>query len=324
MMIDRVARVRAIPRPGETVVALSTATYAGGKGANQAVAAARCGAQVRMLGRTGADGAFIRDALRHAGVDVAFVTAEDPCSGSATVMVADSGENSIVIAPESNTRIALADIARFLASSSEGDIALFQNECAALDEGITLARGRALRVWLNAAPADERLRSIGLEQLHGLIVNETEAETLTGQRDPHDALAALAARLPAATVVVTLGAAGAIAAEGPLRCAHRGFRVDAVDTVGCGDAFVGAFLASIAGGAGLPQALAAGNAAGALAAMRAGAIPSMADREEVERVAGLAEGASIAARKPSSLFAANTPVPTLLPARSPPSPVAES
>ena len=110
MMIDRVVRVRAVPRPGETVAAASAAVHPGGKCANQAAAAARCGARVRMLGLTGADGAFIRDALRDAGVGVRAVRTDDPVSGAATVMVADDGENAIVIAPESNARIDLAAI----------------------------------------------------------------------------------------------------------------------------------------------------------------------------------------------------------------------
>ncbi len=142
MMIDRVVRVRAVPRAGETMAASSSAVHPGGKGANQAAAAARCGARVRMLGRTGADGAFIRDALREAGVGVRAVRTDDPVSGAATVMVADDGENAIVIAPESNLRVGLADIERFLAKARQGEIVLFQNESGALFDGIAAAAAR--------------------------------------------------------------------------------------------------------------------------------------------------------------------------------------
>jgi ribokinase len=289
MMIDRVSRVRALPRAGETVAALASGVFAGGKGANQAAAASRCGARVRMLGRTGRDGAFIVDALRDAGVATGEISTADPVAGSATVLVAESGENAIVIAPESNTRIVLAEIEAFLERAAQGDIVLFQNECSCLHEGIAHAASRALRVWLNAAPADARLGALKLEKLTGLVVNETEAESLTGERDPARALEALAARMPAATVIVTLGAGGAIAALGRARYSHRGYIVDAVDTVGCGDAFVGAYLAAIAGGRDPAQALARANAAGALAAMRAGAIPSLPSLGEVEVVAELPE-----------------------------------
>ena len=92
MMIDRVSRVRALPRAGETVAALASGVFAGGKGANQAAAAARCGARVRMLGRTGREGAFIVDALRDAGVATGEISTADPVAGSATVLVAESGE----------------------------------------------------------------------------------------------------------------------------------------------------------------------------------------------------------------------------------------
>jgi ribokinase len=296
MMIDRVVRVRAVPRAGETMAASSSAVHPGGKGANQAAAAARCGARVRMLGRTGADGAFIRDALREAGVGVRAVRIDDPVSGAATVMVADDGENAIVIAPESNLRVGLADIERFLAKARQGEIVLFQNESGALFDGIAAAAARGLRVWLNAAPADAGLRALKFEKLAGLVVNETEAEVLTGERDPRAALELLARWMPGGTVNVTLGAAGAVAAVGAARYAHRGFVVDAVDTVGCGDAFVGGLLAALAEGRGLAEALAWGNAAGALAAMREGAMPSLADRAEVERVAAFAEGTRLAPR----------------------------
>lgn len=298
MMIDRVVRVAALARAGETVSAISTATYAGGKGANQAAAAAKCGAHVRMLGRTGADGRFIVDALKNAGVRTRGIATHDDFSGAATVMVAENGENAIIIAPESNTRITALDIERFLATAKQGEIVLFQNECSCLHEGIACAAARALRVWLNAAPADANLGALRFEKLAGLVVNETEAQAMTGERDPARALELLAARMPGGTVIVTLGAQGAIAAVGNARYAHRGFVVDAVDTVGCGDAFVGAFLAAICENIEMPMALARANAAGALAAMRVGAIPSLASRAEIDVAAAMPEGARLNARAP--------------------------
>jgi len=296
MMIDRVVRVRALPRAGETVAAVSSATFAGGKGANQAAAAAKCGARVRMLGRGGAESRFIVEALREAGVVTWSITLDEPTPGAATVMVAESGEIAIVIAPEANTRIELADIERFLRRAKQGDIVLFQNECSCLHEGIAAAALRGLRVWLNAAPADQSLRALRYEKLAGLVVNETEAELLTGERDPARAIELLAAWMPGGTVIVTLGPAGAIAASGKVRFAHRGFAVHAVDTVGCGDALVGGYLSAIASGRDIGAALGRGNAAGALAAMQEGAMPSLPSRAEVEAVETMPEGARLAAR----------------------------
>ncbi len=294
-MIDRVVRVQEFPRAGETIVALSSAVHAGGKGANQAAAAAKCGARVRMLGRTGADGAFIVEALREAGVEASSIATDDELSGSATVMVAANGENAIVIAPEANTRLRPRDIEQFLDQATAGDIVLFQNECALLHEGIAMANAGGLAVWLNAAPANETLSALAYESLAGLVVNETEAEALTQEADPARALSLLAAKMPKGTVIVTLGASGAIAAFGSERLEHRGFVVDAVDTVGCGDAFVGAYLAALIAGDGVQQALERGNAAGALTTLRYGAIPSLPSRAEIERSAAFPAGSRLEA-----------------------------
>ncbi|NBQ15536.1 MAG: ribokinase [Proteobacteria bacterium] len=267
------------------MLARSLAVHPGGKGANQAVAAARCGAAVRMCGRTGADGALVVSALRQAGVDVGALQQDDPSSGTAVVMVSDEGENSIVVAPEANARLPEASVAAFLAQAAPGELALFQNECAGLAAGIRAAHARGLRVWLNAAPADDTVRGVDLALLAGLAVNETEAEAMSGHQDPEAALQALAKRMPAGTVILTLGAAGAIAADGSRTIRHTGYRVHAVDTVGCGDAFVGASLAALAEGRALEDAMAWGNAAGALAAMKQGAIPSLPGRAEVVALA---------------------------------------
>ena len=287
-MVDRILRVPVIPRPGQTVAADGCAVAPGGKGANQAAAAARCGGRVRMCGRTGPDGAFIVQALAERGVDVSSVRTDDALSGNACVMVAPGGENAIVIAPEANARLEANDVAQFLAAVRPGDIALFQNECAALEVGLREASRRGARTWWNAAPADAALRSFDLSALDGLVVNETEAEALTGQGDPERALAALSARMPGRTVVVTLGAAGAVACHAGTTLRMAAHAVRAVDTVGCGDAFVGAMLAALSEGRALDEALRWGNAAGALAAQREGAMPSLPGRVEVERLAGTA------------------------------------
>lgn len=286
IVVDRIVRVPRLPRPGETVLALGEAVAPGGKGANQAVAAARCGASVRMHGRTGPDGRLVVEALAAAGVDVAGIVTSDPATGSATVLVAEGGENAIAVLPGANGRVTGPDVARFLEPSAAGDLALFQNECSALADGIDAALGRGLRTWLNAAPADAALAALPLERLAGLIVNEAEAAALTGRADPMRALDVLADRMPAGTVVVTLGADGAAAACGGARHRHPGYRVRAIDTVGCGDAFTGSFLAAVAEGSGPAAALARGNAAGALAATRSGAIPSLPDRGSVLGLAG--------------------------------------
>ena len=289
LMIDRVLRVHELPRPGQTVAARSIRTLPGGKGANQAAAAALAGARVRFCGRTGVEGAFVVEELALRGVDVAGVRTDDPVAGSAAVVVEDSGQNSIVIAAEANSRLERADVERFLSGASPGDLLLVQNECAQLEWTLEYAARAGLRTWLNAAPADAALAQLGLETLAGLVVNEDEAHALSGHEDPRTALGALATRLTRGTVVVTLGPGGAIAWVGGHLLEFRGHRVNALDTVGCGDAFVGTMVAALADGAALDLAIRRGNAAGALAAMREGALPSLPTKSAVDSLHGSRE-----------------------------------
>lgn len=289
LMIDRVLRVRVLPAPGETITALSAAVYPGGKGANQAVAAARCGARVRMLGRTGREGEFIVRELAAAGVDTACVTTSDAMSGFAAVMVADDGMNSIVIAPEANSRISDADIDAFLASAAPGDLLLMQNECSGLERAVTKARDVGLQTWLNAAPMGDAVRSVDLGALSCLLVNEHELAALTGIGEPEAALHQLAHTWPKLDIVVTLGAEGWIARADRAITRGQAITVNAIDTVGCGDAFVGVLAALRSEGMPWIDALTRANAAGALAATIAGAIPSMPTRDAIERVVAKAK-----------------------------------
>ena len=290
LMIDRVLRVRVLPAPGETVMARSAAIHPGGKGANQAVAAARCGARVRMLGRTGAEGAFIVHELEAAGIDTGSVTSDDPMAGFAAVMVADDGMNAIVIAPESNGRIDDAAIDAFLGVAERGDLLLMQNECSGLVHAVDAGSSMGLRIWLNAAPMGPAVREIDLDALECLLLNEHEAAALAGCNDPPEALDRLAVRHPSLDLVVTLGSEGSIARVGGTRLVHRPFAVKPVDTVGCGDTFVGALAALRIEGVPWDRALRLANAAGALAALKAGAIPSIPMRDAIEAFSGRQPG----------------------------------
>ena len=286
LMVDRVLRVAALPRAGETVTARSATILPGGKGANQAVAAARCGARVRMLGRTGADGRFIVDELLRAGIDALAVTTDDRMSGSAAVMVDDHGMNAIVIAPEANTRLTATAIDAFLDGAAPGGILLVQNECSGLAHAVATATRRGLRVWLNAAPMDDRVRAIDLSRVACLLVNETEAMALAAIDEPHAAFRQLCDAWPQLDLVLTLGAAGWIARVDGVVLRGAALSVQVIDTVGCGDAFVGALSALRSVAMAWPDALARANAAGAIAATVSGAIPSIPSREAIEALVG--------------------------------------
>ncbi|MBU6210429.1 MAG: ribokinase [Planctomycetes bacterium] len=282
LMVDRVLRVPALPKPGETVMAHSAAVHPGGKGANQAVAAARCGARVRMLGRTGSEGEFIVRELAAAGVETASIQTGDAMSGFAAVMVADDGMNSIVIASEANGRISDADIDAFLGCAKRHEFVLMQNECSGLAHAVAAARTRGVGIWLNAAPMGDAVRQIDLGALACLLVNEHELAALTDLGEPEAALDRLANAWPKLDIVVTLGAAGWIARVDGALLSGRAIPVEAIDTVGCGDAFVGALAALRCAGMPWIDALARANAAGALAATKAGAMPSIPDRCAIE------------------------------------------
>jgi len=294
--MDLVVGVPRFPLAGETLLGGDYARHPGGKGANQAVAAARAGGAVAMIGRVGAD-AF-GDALTHGlqadGVRTDGVLAlPDVPTGVAFISIDPSAQNTIVVAPGANARLAPDDLEpeRFEGAS----VVLLQLEVP-LDTTLQAARlGRAAgaRVVLNLAPA-QPLSAAQLADVDLLLVNETEAAGLTGiavdevARAPERAAAALTALVPAA--VLTLGAAGAAwaeaaadadadAAAGPGEPAATGlvpgFPVDAVDTTAAGDAFAGALAVRLAGGAALADAVRFANAAGALAATQAGAQPSL-------------------------------------------------
>lgn len=254
--VDLVVRAARLPREGETVLGREFRALYGGKGANQAVAAARLGAPVRFVGCVGDDeyGRAARENLVDLGVDVRRLKAVRGHTGIALIVVDDRGRNLITVAPGANSQ------ARFRVSC---DIALLQLETP-------FVRPRANLVILNPAPA----RPVSLEGVDVVIPNELEAEQLTGERDPGKAARALV-RMGARRAIVTLGERGVF--DGRLRPA---FRVGAVDTVGAGDAFVGAFAAGLA--LSLPDPVEFAQAAAALKVTRHGAqnVPSL---KEVER-----------------------------------------
>jgi ribokinase len=284
-----------LPGPGETVLAAAAATFgAGGKGANQAVAAARLGAAARMVGCCGDDefGARLRAGLAAEGIGVAGLrTVPGVASGLALITVDPAGENSIAVAAGANGQAGDAEVTAAFAERC--DVLVLSAEIPAPVLGAALRRARAegVRTLLNLAPVPGGAAGLLAECPDWLVVNEQEAAVLAGPAPdgaprPGGAApasgvaAALAAALGGGHVVVTLGAAGAVLAGPSGTAAVPGFRVTAVDTVGAGDAFVGALAVALAGGLDPAAAVTAACAAGAAAATRRGAqaaLPTPAD-----------------------------------------------
>ncbi|ADI13842.1 ribokinase [Truepera radiovictrix] len=285
--MDLVVRVPRAPRPGETLLGSGYETHPGGKGANQAVAAARFGAPVRMVGRVGRDayGDPLAHRLAAEGIDLGFLEQTDDKTGVAFITVDEAGQNSIIVAPGANAALRPEDLTERVFEGAEVVLVQLEIPLKTALRAAALGRAAGARVLLNLAPA-QALSAAQLGDVDLLLVNEHEAATLLGAPevlgDLGAALAGLRRFVPA--VVLTLGGRGA-AWAGPegsgLEPAHR---VRVVDTTAAGDAFAGALAAELARGATLEAAVRYAGAAGALAVSRSGAQPSLPTREEAERL----------------------------------------
>jgi len=284
--LDIVMRLPRIPRPGETVHGGRIGRYPGGKGANQAVAAARAGAAVAMVGVVGQDdaGDALLESLAAAGVDRADVRQDtDAATGTAMIVVDNSGANAIALAEGANLAVRPEDAARAVTAHSPAVVAV-QREVpeAAVRAALSHAPEGAIRV-MNAAPLEPDA-DLPLDVIDLLVVNEIEASDLLGSPVTSDGAPDAAQRLAAGVnrgCVITLGGDGLAAFVDGHALRLSAHPVNVVDTTGAGDAFCGAMAAALALGEPMPTALAWGNAAGALAASRPGAQPSMPTGAEI-------------------------------------------
>ncbi|HHS7808911.1 ribokinase [Pseudomonas koreensis] len=288
--MDLVTRAPRLPKGGETLIGHSFATVSGGKGANQAVAAARLGARVAMVGCVGNDdyGVQLREALLAEQIDCQAVSTVEDSSGVALIVVDDNSQNAIVIVAGANGAMTPAVIDRFDAVLQAADVIICQLEIPDATVGHALKRARALgkTVILNPAPASRPLPADWFAAIDYLIPNESEASALSGL--PVDSLqsAESAANqliaMGAGKVIITLGAQGSLFANG------KGFehfpapKVQAVDTTAAGDTFVGGFAAALASGKSEAEAIRYGQVAAALSVTRAGAQPSIPTMSDVQ------------------------------------------
>ncbi|HET6204899.1 MAG TPA: ribokinase [Planctomycetota bacterium] len=287
--VDYVVRADALPGRGETILGESFRTCLGGKGANQAVAAARLGAQVTLLGAVGDDahGAALREGLAADRIDLRHLRIrKDAPTAVAFITVARGGENMIVVSPGANGTLRPADVESAEESIRNARILVAQLEVPldAVARAAEIAAEAGVPFLLNAAPA-RRLDSELLEWVRFLVVNEEEARAVSGRGGERPGRCAEEILdLGASAAVVTLGAEGAIFLDAHGLRRQDAFRVDALDAVGAGDAFVGAFAVALAEGMKVDRALRFACAAGALATTKEGAIPSLPRRPEVDRL----------------------------------------
>lgn len=288
---DMIIQLDRIPRPGETILGGEFSIAAGGKGANQAVGAARAGGSVTFVARVGQDmfgdqaiAGFKRDGIC---VDHVFRDKAAP-SGVALIFVAKDGENSIAVAGGANARLAPADVKKAAKAIRSAAVLVAQLETplGTVQAAAEIAAKAGVRVILNPAPArplpDKLLRLVSI-----LTPNETEAELLTGIKVTNETAAARAAdKLRARgvqTVILTLGPRGAFVANASGSELVPGFKVKAVDTTAAGDIFNGALAVALAESKPLPAAVRFANAAAALSVTKLGAQPSAPTRKEIEK-----------------------------------------
>jgi ribokinase len=284
-MMDLVVRLPRLPVAGESLFAHDFRTFVGGKGGNQALAAARLGAEAVMVGRVGADvfGEEIVRTLEGSGVDCSAVRRDTETStGVAVPMVFDDGGNSILSAPQANLRLSPADVEAAGALIERADVLLVQFEVAAeaTKRAVELAREASVPVMLSPAPFDAAQAEL-VALADYLLPNEVEARLLEPELAEPEAQAVELRKRGPSTVVVTRGEQGAVVASEAGVEAFAAYPVKAVDSVGAGDAFCGALAVALAEGAPFGEAVRFACAAGAICVTRPGAAASLPTREEV-------------------------------------------
>ncbi len=278
--IDNFYRVPAFPQPGETLLVDEHLRGLGGKGANQSTALAAAGATVRHIGAVGSDGAWTVEMLSQAGVDVSGIETVNLPTGHAVIPVDDAGENYILVHSGANHALTEAQVQTAVSTVASGDWVLLQNETNLTQYIVETARSKGVRICYSAAPFIEELAMPLLSLVDLIVVNELEAAALAAHFGGQEA------DIPVPGLIVTRGTKGATASlnrvDGNGQETHvPAFKVDAVDTTGAGDTFLGYFLASIDRGEAPATALRQASAAAALQVSRPGAADAIPNVEEV-------------------------------------------
>jgi len=283
--MDLVVRTARYPLPGETIIGSDFNTFPGGKGSNQAVAAARLGGRVKMIGRVGADvyGDTLLQTVTRSGVDTSFIRRDaQAATGIALITVDTSGQNTIVVAQGANARLTPEDVSAAEEAFNGASVLLIQLESPlpSVARAIELARKHGAQVVLNPAPA-QVVEAAFLSGVDYLIPNQNELASLTGIPSVPEAVSVLRS-WGVQRAIVTLGGEGVLLVDADQEVHLPAHRVQVVDTTAAGDAFVGAFTVALNEGLPIRPAAAWANAAGALAVTRAGAQPSLPTRAELD------------------------------------------
>lgn len=279
--IDLVYRVHRFVQPGETIHALEHQRFAGGKGFNQSIALARAGAKPQHIGRVGPDGQWLLDMLETEGVDTKGIETCDMPTGHAVIQVDAQGENSILVHGGANQAISEAQLSKACSQLGEADWVVLQNEINALAAVMEAARTQGSTIVLNPSPMEDSIHQLPLHAVDVFILNRSEGEALSGEREVERILDALRAHYPRASTVLTLGDQGVRYVSEGERIVVPAEPVSAHDTTGAGDTFAGFFLAERYAGVDPTPALRTACRAAALCVTRPGAAASIPRRSEL-------------------------------------------
>ncbi|GAB4123316.1 MAG: ribokinase [Wenzhouxiangellaceae bacterium] len=273
--IDHVYRVSELVPPGATITAQEYRQFCGGKGLNQSIALARAGASVVHVGVIGHDGELLLQALRDDSVDTGMVRRIDSASGHAVIQVSDSGDNAIIVHPGANQMLSEAQIDAALQQASPGDWVLCQNETSGVEYLLHKASAAGLHIACNPAPMTPAACDYPYHLLDLLLVNQTEAETITGCSDHQAVLEGLQQLCPNGIIVLTLGARGALACRHGQWLQQPAQQVKVIDSTAAGDTFCGYFLYALSQNKPLQQCLQQASEAAAACVQQAGAAESI-------------------------------------------------
>jgi len=278
---DYVYFVDHIVLPGETISSTDLSVFCGGKGLNQSIALSHAGAEVFHAGLIGDDGDLLMETCRSHGVNTQFIRKASARCGNAIIQVSKSGQNSIVLFGGANRQNTKEFIDEVLASFSEGDYVLLQNEMNLAEYIIEQSYAKKMIIVLNPSPYNESLERCDLGKVSFFILNEVEGMQITGEKAVGKILTAMLLKYPRARIVLTLGKQGVIYADREKTSSHGIYNVEVVDSTAAGDTFTGYFIASDIAGKPVEESLRLASIASSLAVSKKGAVDSIPHLEKV-------------------------------------------
>ncbi len=280
--VDYVYHVDHFVAPGETIASSARDVNCGGKGLNQSVALASCGAEVYHAGKIGSDGSMLTALLNKAGVDTSLVGISDGPSGHAIIQVDKNGQNSIILFPGSNHEINTPMISKVMESFGKSDFVVLQNEISGIAEIMKLAAAKGMKIIFNPSPITPEILTYPLELVSLFVVNEIEAAAVSGTDDFSSMPAALKQKYPNAEFLITFGTNGAVFVSGDRLVKYGIHKAPVADTTAAGDTMLGFFTGLTSKGYEPEAALKLATKASAVTVSRKGAAPSIPTLKEAE------------------------------------------